>query len=1021
MTNDRESETVTLSGALTEPSRANLSVVILDSTRGTRHLDNTLSSPSSLKPVESSRTVLDWILHALSSYGVGHVTYVGSYQIQKVIERYPSLGYRFQTNPRRGGEAAGLGLARPPENCDCLVVRASTILVPQALTRLSNPDEGLSVGYYDDGHIQRFVGLISMSASQVENAFDVAESLSRRDQTGDLEEWLSVMAAQGFSLRTVDLDALAAPIHDTVAVARTVFGGKGRTLEQVRPLVRSGTVLEQVRFPASDWVTDDSPILGQIQRVFPASQVVVRSSAGSEDGLEESLAGRFTSVLDVPTGNLDQLREAVDRVVGSYTTEGRVPHGMDEVLVQPHISNLAVSGVLLTKDPASGAPYYVLNIDRHSGRSDSVTSGTDVNVDTVYVSRIADIDSLDADVGACITLAQELEDLTHLPSLDIEFGITKDGTVYLFQVRPIAGTHRTFELADDDLAQELHRVSEFLDSHFRRHPTLVGKTTVLGTMPDWNPAEMIGTAPRPLALSLYQRLIGAEAWSGARVAIGYRDVRPEPLIVSLGGQPYVDARASLNSFLPTDLDNATAETWVDHCIDLLRGNPRLHDKIEFEVAITCLDFDFENQAQRLRQAGLGENQIGDVRQQLLRLTDSAITGNAAPNAASREAQFDGLKELQRRRRNWTGETQSDAPALARRINALLADCERYGVIPFAVLARYAFMSINLLRSLVTARVFSENECETLLRSIPTVASDLTRDFAQHADGAMSKEDLLELYGHLRPSSYDITSPNYANALDIYINRNGATPSEAAYPDKSQAEEIFDSHGAEIGALLSNFGFSATSGQLRSFILESIPGREWAKFELMKSVDAALEAIAHFGQILGFSRDDMSFLPIDMVVRGANESANSAVGTEFRRAIEFNKKRWNLTSAIRLPHLVTSTADTSAFLLEEWTPNFVSAQRVVAPPVVVDAGFPETSLEGCIVLIRAADPGYDWIFSHPIAGLITEYGGVASHMAIRAAEFGLPAAIGCGQRIFDWLRSASLVELDCTNRKVRALS
>ena len=73
------------------------------------------------------------------------------------------------------------------------------------------------------------------------------------------------------------------------------------------------------------------------------------------------------------------------------------------------------------------------------------------------------------------------------------------------------------------------------------------------------------------------------------------------------------------------------------------------------------------------------------------------------------------------------------------------------------------------------------------------------------------------------------------------------------------------------------------------------------------------------------------------------------------------------------------------------------------------------------MTRAADPGYDWIFSHSIAGLITEYGGVASHMAIRAAEFGLPAAIGCGEIIFDRLRCARLIELDCTSKKVRALS
>ena len=53
-----------------------------------------------------------------------------------------------------------------------------------------------------------------------------------------------------------------------------------------------------------------------------------------------------------------------------------------------------------------------------------------------------------------------------------------------------------------------------------------------------------------------------------------------------------------------------------------------------------------------------------------------------------------------------------------------------------------------------------------------------------------------------------------------------------------------------------------------------------------------------------------------------------------------------------------------------------------------------------VLLENADPGFDWIFTKNPAGLITKYGGVASHMSIRCAEIGLPAAIGCGESLFN---------------------
>ena len=72
------------------------------------------------------------------------------------------------------------------------------------------------------------------------------------------------------------------------------------------------------------------------------------------------------------------------------------------------------------------------------------------------------------------------------------------------------------------------------------------------------------------------------------------------------------------------------------------------------------------------------------------------------------------------------------------------------------------------------------------------------------------------------------------------------------------------------------------------------------------------------------------------------------------------------------------------------------------------------MAGKIVIIEGADPGFDWIFSQKIAGLITKYGGANSHMAIRCAEFGLPAAIGCGEQKFEQLLKSNHVHLDCSS-------
>jgi hypothetical protein len=49
-----------------------------------------------------------------------------------------------------------------------------------------------------------------------------------------------------------------------------------------------------------------------------------------------------------------------------------------------------------------------------------------------------------------------------------------------------------------------------------------------------------------------------------------------------------------------------------------------------------------------------------------------------------------------------------------------------------------------------------------------------------------------------------------------------------------------------------------------------------------------------------------------------------------------------------------------------------------------------------------------------------YGGANSHMAIRSAEFGLPAAIGIGEQLFKQLSLAHEIELDPASNVMRAI-
>ena len=119
----------------------------------------------------------------------------------------------------------------------------------------------------------------------------------------------------------------------------------------------------------------------------------------------------------------------------------------------------------------------------------------------------------------------------------------------------------------------------------------------------------------------------------------------------------------------------------------------------------------------------------------------------------------------------------------------------------------------------------------------------------------------------------------------------------------------------------------------------------------------------------------------------------------------------------LPPIINSVSDFEIIRYYSAKPNFITSKSVSAKVITQDDLNTGLEIENKIILLESADPGYDWIFTRNPAGLITKYGGVASHMSIRCAEIGLPAAIGCGEVIFEKLILSSRVLLDCKNKQI----
>jgi len=776
---------------------------------------------------------------------------------------------------------------------------------------------------------------------------------------------------------------------------------KGRLLASLEGHLQQFAIPKSLLLSLRHWFLDPSGLLEGIQDRFGNKLVAVRSSTEGEDGETTSLAGQYDSVLDVPCGEREALCAAITQVVTSYAKNGQ-SRGHDEILVQEMVQDVILSGVVFTHELNTGAPYYVINYDENSGLTNTVTSGAGEYANrTLYIHRSATGELRSERFQRLITAVQELEQLLCSQFLDIEFALNEALQPYLLQVRAITTQPNWNRAVARRIDAELRGIQSFVRERLRPAHGVFGQTTVLGQMPDWNPAEMIGRAPRALSLSLYRTLITDHAWRRARASMGYASPSGQALMVSLAGQPFIDTRLSFHSYLPADLPATVAGKLVDAWVARLRAHPELHDKIEFEVAITTFSFDIYDKLDRLVGDALSADERHSFRDALRRLTLPLLLdeGEGAITAVLARVETLAAKRL---------------PAKDSGLCALLPmieECSRLGTEPFAVLARHGFIARTVLLSLLARGALSADDVSRFQAGVRTVASDLVDDMRRLQTGALARDAFMQRYGHLRPGTYDILSPRYDQMQDFPTSGKSVQSEAAGHPPAFAPDAR---QRASIDALLRDEGLAGVDcDRLFAYCAAAIAGREYGKFVFTRSISAMLELIADFGERNGLSREEMSHVPVGSLLDVALCSADVSVEERLRAIAQREAERHELTSAIRLPQVLFDEAGVHVVPFQVSQPNFITGLKVTADLVCLDARQIAPALEGRIVLIENADPGYDWIFAQRIAGLVTKYGGANSHMAIRCAEFGIPAAIGCGEQRFEAFMQARRLSLDCS--------
>lgn len=1000
-------------------------------------------TPSALRQARGGTTILQWLLEA-SGFSISQTTFVAGYHAEEIRTHYPDLSIIENTEWESTGSGASL-LAADFDHEHPLLVSYSDILfrqtVPKALaaanadiaiafdsawkTRFAGRSDedlvcrekvlvsdGKAVRLGADIHADwadgEFIGLVWFSKRAVAHLNKLRSALPKSLHKSHLSDYIEYLRGQGLSVAAIDVVGNWAELNDRKDIAKFILGTKAETLKRLQGMVRHAVIQDQVAFTVAEWKTKRDAMLALTREKFGTEKLVVRSSALSEDSFFASNAGGYDSLLNVDP-HVD-LETAIEQVIASYG----VASDHDQVLIQPMVTGVQISGVAFTRTLEHGAPWYVINYESN-GDTEAITSGSSEDHRTLLLRRGASVtvpDFPEPSLAGLAVALQEIEALVDYDALDIEFAIDSQAQVHILQVRPIAVNRGDLALNDASYQAAIDSACQRWEEFSASPPHLPGNAApIFGVMPDWNPAEIIGSAPGALAASFYRYLIMDEIWALQRAEYGYRDVRPAPLLANFAGHPYVDVRASFASFLPATLNDDLSGRLLNFYLDCLRARPELHDKVEFEVVPTCLAPGFDTWETRLREdGGFAADDIATLRDGL-----RGITAGAFERIADDLAMVDCLSA------RFNAVLTHDQLVPLERARLLLDDCRRFGTLPFAHLARSGFVAMTLLKESVDCGIISPEAHASFLSTVQTVSHRLTIDARAVADGTLTWAAFVARYGHLRPGTYDITSPRYDSNPEQFL-RPLVDHAREAIMEEAEGER-WKAERASFFVALKELGLPHEAQTVETFLRQAIEGREYAKFVFSRNLSAAMEALADWGACHGLDRDTLADLPLEelLALRNSTAATNNSI-KRLRHYADDEKQARQLAMACELPPLLTKPVDFDAFVIGADRPNFIGQTSITTECIDLSkysaGSFPNVTDR--IVLIPQADPGYDWLFGQGISGLVTLYGGANSHMAIRAAEFSLPAAIGVGKQRYGVLAQAQVLELSPGNGILRAV-
>ncbi len=718
--------------------------------------------------------------------------------------------------------------------------------------------------------------------------------------------------------------------------------------------------------------------------------VAVRSSATGEDGAEASFAGQQETILGVR--GLDAVLDAVERCWASLHTDRakayRARQGVGETglamaVVVQELVPAETAGVLFTRDPLDATGRRML-AEGSWGLGEAVVSGR-VTPDRFHLDRDTGA-VLGRQLGAKdvrVTAAGEeavpaadrarfcLDD-TALSSLadlgrrveafygearDVEWAVA-GGRIYLLQARPI-----TVATAAD---RETALRETILGLRARTYP---GGTVWVR----YNLSEVL-SAPTPMTWAVVQRLLAADGGFGAM----NRDLgaAPDPALGSLSAFDLVAGRPMANlSRMPR---MQSAHPPFEYPFAALKADPRV--ALDPKPTLNPLAGGAVSGLLRLpltiwRLTRLMSKTKREAETFAERFTTEIVPPFAAAARAAMALDWPGMRadDLEYAVHDWTRRT--------------LVEFARHSLKP-TVFADLCWSTlVALLQPTLGAERAKAAVAELILGAQPPDDAHLAAGVRALAAGELDRAAFLERFGHRGANEMELSQPRWAEVpgeLDKLIG--GEKP---AGREPRGATDSWDRIAAEAKLM----GAAKAQAAVWFDRLRTYLGlREAAKHYLLMGYAVIRRALVEIDRRYKLNGGVFLLTPDEL-------KSLRTTGHDLTARIAVRRKLRQAELSLEVPPVLFSD-DLEAIGRplpppeggDQLTGVALSAGTVEGPALVLTEPTAAPAEGGYVLVCPSTDPAWVPLFARA-AALVMETGGVLSHGAIVAREFGLPAVAG----------------------------